>query len=557
MFTSQEITKVSETKKKREKFHAVPAVIISSACGFFLYLYAPFEMYFTNKTDFWFDFYNIIGINLGLALLTAAVIFGLLFLAHIIHPIVYKVLFSAGVVCFFDFYVEGSFLAKNLPRLDGREIDWSVYTTHRILSIVLVLLLIGIVTALVIIFKFEKAEKFMQYGLLVISGILLITVISLGVMNNGFEKKSRLVINKDCEFEFSNEQNIIILVLDAVDGDTFDEVLSEHPEYYDDYKDFTYYSNMVSTYTQTDTSIPYLLTGVFWEGEKAEPFEDYLNREIENSAFLEKLQNENYRIGFYEPFVYPAKGDRITTFDNVYRTGMMSIEFVSYFKNMTKLVGFKNAPFELKKYCEIYYKNFLADERDIVRDNIFRDDNDDFLKDINSATFTTSGDKFFKIYHVEGAHVPFVFDEKLNRVSDSNYKKSVEGSMYLAKEFIDRLKENGVYDNSVVIILADHGFSEEDIPEDRLHPIFFVKGIGETKESMEINDAPASFEDFIEAVERLKTGTNSDGIFDWHEGDIRDRKCYVNFYKEEGNAYYAECIQKGHAGDYTQVIVVK
>ena len=146
---------------------------------------------------------------------------------------------------------------------------------------------------------------------------------------------------------------------------------------------------------------------------------------------------------------------------------MMSIEFVSYFKNMTKLVGFKNAPFELKKYCEIYYKNFLADERDIVRDNIFRDDNDDFLKDINSATFTTSGDKFFKIYHVEGAHVPFVFDEKLNRVSDSNYKKSVEGSMYLAKEFIDRLKENGVYDNSVVIILADHGFSEEDIPEDR------------------------------------------------------------------------------------------
>lgn len=547
---------MSETKKKREKFHLLPAVVLSVACGFFLYLYAPFEIYFPNKRDFWFDFYNIIGINLLLALLTAAVIFGLLFLAHIIHPIVYKVIYLAGVVCFFDFYVEGTFLAKNLPRLDGREIDWSIYTTHRILSAVVLLLLIAAVIALAVCLKFEKTEKYSQYALIAISAVLLLTVITLGVMNKGFVKKDRLVINRDCEFEFSDDQNIIILVLDAVDGDAFDDLLKEHPEYYDVFSDFTYYGNMVSTYTQTDTSMPYLFTGVFWEGEKAEPFEDYLSREIENSAFFDKFQSDDYRIGFYEPFIYPEKGERITTFDNVYRTGMMGIDIKSYVKNMTKLVGFKYAPFEVKRYCEIYYKNFMADERDIIKDNIFQDDNDAFLRDLQNETFTTSSDKFLKIYHVEGAHVPFVYDEKLNRVSNSNYKMSVEGSMYLADEFLKTLKENGVYDNSAIIILADHGFSEEDIPEDRLHPIFFVKGIGESKEKMDINDAPVSFEDFGEAVERLKDGASSDAVFDWKEGDERDRKCFVNFYKEEGNAHYEECIQKGHAGDYTQVIVV-
>ena len=547
---------MSETKKKREKFHLLPAAVLSAACGFFLYLYAPFEIYFPNKKDFWFDFYNIIGINIGLALLTAAVIFGFLFLAHIIHPMVYKVLYCAGVVCFFDFYVEGTFLAKNLPRLDGREIDWSIYSTHRILSIVVLLILIAAVIVLTATLKFEKTEKYTQYALMAISAVLLVTVISLGVMNKGFAKKERLVINKDCEFEFSNDTNIIILVLDAVDGDAFDKLLEEHPEYYDVFSDFTYYGNMVSTYTQTDTSMPYLFTGVFWGGEKAEPFEDYLSREIENSVFFEKFQADNYRIGFYEPFIFPTKGDRITTFDNVYRTGMMGIEFKSYFKNMTKLVGFKYAPFDIKKHCEIYYKNFMADERDVIRDNIFQDDNDEFLYDFKNSAFTTSNDKFLKIYHVEGAHVPFVYDEKLNRVSNSDYKMSVEGSMYLADEFLKTLKENGVYDNSAIIILADHGFSEEDIPEDRLHPIFFAKGIGESRDRMVINDAQVSFEDFAEAVDRLKAGAYSDGIFDWKEGDVRDRKCYVNFYKEEGNAHYEECIQKGHAGDYTQVIVV-
>ena len=547
---------MTEEKKKREKFHVAPAALIAGASGFFLYLYAPFEMYFTNKLDFWFDFYNIIGINLGLAIITAGLIFGLLFLAHLIHPIVYKVLYFVGVVCFFDFYIEGNFLAKDLPILDGREIDWSGFTAHRIASVIVILVLIGIVIALVCIFKSEKAEKFTLYGVMLISGVLLITVVTLGVMNRGFEKKTRLVINKECEFEFSNNKNIIVLVLDAVDGDTFSELLDKHPEYYDEFKDFTYYSNMVSTYTQTDTSIPYLLTGVFWEGEDSEPFEDYINREFDNSPLFDSVQDE-YRVGYYEPFCYPLKSSRITTFDNVYSAGMMTIDVKSYFKNMTKLVGYKNAPFELKRFCEIYYKNFLADEKAVAKDNIFQDDNDTFLRDVQNEEFTTVNDKFFKIYHVEGAHIPFVFDEKLNRVSNSNYEMSVEGTLYLSDEFLKKLKESGVYDNSAIIILADHGFSEEDIPEDRLHPIFFAKGFGETKDKMDINDAPVSFEDFGEAFDRIKNGAYSDGLFDWKEGDERDRKCFVNFYKDDGPAHYEECIQKGHAGDYTQVIIVK
>lgn len=548
---------MSESKKKREKFHIVPALVLAGASGFFLYLYAPFEMYFTNKLDFWFDFYNIIGINLVLAVITAGIVFGLFFLTHLIHPVVYKVLYFAGAVCFFDFYIEGNFLARDLPVLDGREIDWSGFVTHRILSVIVLVILIAATVTLVIIVKSEKAEKIIQYAVLMLSAVLLVTVVSVGIMNRGFEKKERLVINKEYEFEFSDSKNIIILVLDAVDGDTFSELLDKHPEYYDEFKDFTYYSNMVSTYTQTDTSIPYLLTGVFWEGEKAEPFEDYLAREIDSSSFFDSIQGDGYRVGYYEPFCYPLKGERVTTFDNVYRTGTLTIEVKSYFKNMTKLVGYRYAPFELKRFCEIYYKNFLADEQSIARDNIFQDDNDAFLKEVQNEEFTTVNDKIFKIYHVEGAHIPFVFDEKLNRVSNSNYEMSVEGTLYLAEEFIKKLKESGIYDNSAIIILADHGFSVEDIPEDRLHPVFFAKGFGETKDRMDINDAPVSFEDFSEAFDRLKNGAKSDSLFDWKEGDVRDRKCYVNFYKDDGPAHYEECIQKGHAGDYTQVIVVK
>ena len=88
--------KQKKQNKKRAKFHLKQAIILAVACGFLLFLCAPLELYFTNITDFWFDLYNIIGIELVMFLLTTAVIFGALFLANLIHPIVYKVLLCAA-----------------------------------------------------------------------------------------------------------------------------------------------------------------------------------------------------------------------------------------------------------------------------------------------------------------------------------------------------------------------------------------------------------------------------------------------------------------------------
>ncbi len=544
--------KVQEKTKKKEQFSLKCALTLAICASFILFIYAPFEMFFLNKTNFWFDFYTMIGIELVLFILGVGIITLIEYVSFKIHPIVYKIIYCFGIICFFSFYIEGNFLSKDLPLLDGREIDWNSLSVHRIYSIVTILVLVVAVVVLIKIFKYEKAQNYLKYAVMFVSGMLLITLVTISIQNKGFEKKSRLVINKEGEFNYSDKQNIIVLILDAVDQDVFEEVKENHPEYSEVFSDFTNYTNMVSTYTQTEQSVSYLMTGVFYEGKPGDSFPAYVTKEFDESVFFEDLQNRGYRIGYYEQDNFPYSSVKVLEFDNVAMGRPMKMDMASYFRGWIKLIGFRYAPFDLKKHFKLSYREFLTSDDSAKYDNSFIDYNDVFRDDVISSDFTITEDKYFKLYHIEGAHIPFEYDAMANRVGNTTYQECIEASFYVAGEFINRLKEEGVYDNSAIIIMADHGFSLEDIEEDRLHPVFFVKGIDEHHDILQTNDAPLSFEDFNLIIDRLDEGKSSLEITDWKEGDERDRKCYVYFYKEI-NGHYSECIQHGHAGEWENV----
>jgi hypothetical protein len=204
----------------------------------------------------------------------------------------------------------------------------------------------------------------------------------------------------------------------------------------------------------------------------------------------------------------------------------------------------------------VYYRDFLYNEEASANENLYYDYNDEFYRDIQTVPFETMEDKFFKVYHIEGAHQPFVFDKDVNRIENGTYSQNIEASFTIVSEYLNKLKECGVYDNSAIIVMSDHGFNEMDNPMGRLHPIFFAKGFGEQKDTLSFDDAPVSFEDFQEAVAKLEQGNTGDDIFSWKEGDERDRKCYVRFYNNPVTAYNIQCIQHGHAGEIDNVEIV-
>ena len=77
--------------------------------------------------------------------------------------------------------------------------------------------------------------------------------------------------------------------------------------------------------------------------------------------------------------------------------------------------------------------------------------------------------------------------------------------------------------------------------------ILFVKGVGEHYDELQISSAPISQSDYLEAYTRLLDGKQGDAIFDYKEGDARERRFL--FYDYDEPTHFYEYMQTGYAGD--------
>lgn len=118
--------------------------------------------------------------------------------------------------------------------------------------------------------------------------------------------------------------------------------------------------------------------------------------------------------------------------------------------------------------------------------------------------------------------------------------------MTMTDAYLKKLKENGVYDNSVIIVMADHGYGLSYGPRNRQHPVLFVKGKNESHDYT-VSEAPISYDDLQEAFSRLLDGATGEEVFDYKEGDERKRR-YL-YFEYEHEEILEEFYQEGYAGD--------
>ena len=278
-------------------------------------------------------------------------------------------------------------------------------------------------------------------------------------------------------------------------------------------------------------------------------FEKYHERVYKESGLFAKLEEEGYKLGAYEPEL-PLTGRGIFRFDNVYEYDVKIRSPLEFAGLQLKLAGFKYAPFDLKKYCMVDINEF-ADIREIssVQEQPVLFDNHIFYKDLKNQDVTYTKEKCFKFIHLEGAHVPFRYDKDVNIIEDGTYEQNIEASITITDAYLKKLKAKGVYDNSIIIVMADHGFNWDEV-HGRQDPFLMIKGIGE-KHKMQVSNAPVSFEDLQMAYAKLLDGEKADHVFEWKQGDQRERRfLWFEYTKED---YMVEYLQKGRASDYTSM----
>ncbi|MCD7726097.1 MAG: hypothetical protein LUI12_11220 [Clostridiales bacterium] len=530
-----------DSEKKEEKS---TRWIYSVAITFMLLFYAPLELFFDNMDEFWYDYTLLLPVMFGVFVASCVAGNFILFLFERYNRKIYHFLMAACILIYVGTYIQGNFLVKNLPALDGSPVDWNAYPYERIKSAIL---WIGLIVAMCVMVKSIGIYKLLKGGRILLACmtcVLFITLVTVAITNQGFSRKYNSTASTKNLYEFSENQNFIILLLDAVDGEAFNQKLEENPEYLDVFQDFTYYRDAMGVYSFTKHSIPFILSGDWYEND--EPFSDYLAEVYGGSDFFADLEAQNYKLGIYEEELMPDS-EIYDRFDNVLPYEYGTNNYFAFIRWNIQMTGFRYAPWELKRFCFVNPDEFKDLKNEPDEASCYTADDIEFYKMLQESEISYTSSNVFKFMHINGAHLPWELNGNVELSEDATYETEIESCITITQAYLEKLKEAEIYDDAVIIVMADHGYKVGDnVGEWRQNPLLLIKGAGE-KHDLEISDAPISYVDLQEAYSRLMAGGTGTDIFDYKEGDYRERRFLLYEYNVESPMY--EYIQSGKVGD--------
>ena len=101
----------------------------------------------------------------------------------------------------------------------------------------------------------------------------------------------------------------------------------------------------------------------------------------------------------------------------------------------------------------------------------------------------------FAFYHLQGPHAPLIYDENVKYSEDTSLIKQTLGGFKIVFEFIEQLKELGVYYDATIVVMGDHGWPNNPsqlVVEEPILAGLFVKPAGSAGIPFQESNAPLS-----------------------------------------------------------------
>lgn len=485
--------------------------------SFMLFFFAPYEIYLTNKGYFFFPGTDMLGIAIAMTLGSWVILIILFSIIRLIDLNTFKMLIG----CFFGgslaLYIQGNWDTTDYGAWNGSDIDWSLFRVQFVIFIALFILLI----LLGCIWSLFRYETFIKVSSGICYFVLMILVVTFGVLlifKGGLSKDKEYICTTEEELALSSDENMIILVLDAFDSSAFKEIIdgSEGSRYKDMLEDFTYFPDAVTGYSSTDMSLPLIITGKGYKNDRL--FGVFLDEAYNSSEFLNWLDSNGWERDIYTDSLMPqgSQGHDISNSKLLKRVASDKSELMYY---MYTMVAFRYMPQPIKNHFYFYADNIKGNLNMVIGDYTPYDGNDlKFLNKIDSL----NADKdhgVFQLIHIEGAHEPFTITSNLEIVDESTYEEECVASLKITDKLLSALKAKGIYDDSTIIVMADHGYSNG-----RMNPLLLIKGKKE-QHSFMISNVPVSYYDLQDAyIKLLKNGSPAGSLFD--DKNLSDERYY-------------------------------
>lgn len=505
--------------------------------GFTVCIYAPFEMYLTNRQEFWFSLSQFAWLPFlfgGIAIAFAVLVGILIKRWEMLYHLYLAGIFGFGIAC----YIQGNFLNLKAGIINGALIDWSSYKTQIVRNGIIWVMMI---TAILIfsMCKWKICDKIIKIISLFLTAVQLVSLSVLLIINtdNYGEKPNTQFLSKEGLLEVSDDENIIVFLMDAFDDSYMKEIIHDYPDDLKWLNGFTYFSNMVGSYSSTLYAVQYLLSGHYNFNEL--PYGEW-RVQLDTAPPL-LYWNDLTELG-WNYYIYEDSSVYLTpnTYINAQNYENVPLKIGSYLElthDLYQLVACKYFPDFMKPSIWPDGSEFNFRQPEYGEYEAWPYYNESFINDMQNCPITVTGtQKNIKFIHLEGAHSPNYLDEngKIQETSQAP-ANSARGCLKIIENIINQLKEKDCFDNSAIIIMADHGYAKDGV---LTNPVFIVKPQYAADEQLKISNAPVSHQDYPATIMQLAGYENyqqkyGPSVFDIAEDAVRDRYFYQYYYESE------------------------
>jgi hypothetical protein len=469
---------------------SAPALFILSSFFFFI----PFAIYSGNITDFNISLSAILHNYTLPSLIILAVIclIGQL-LPSKAHEIFISILFVLGILIWF----QGNILVWDYGVIGKGDIDWTIKSWRGWLdAIIWIILLIVSVTQYSKIYKTAALISWLFITLQIIS------VIVISYQNPKIWSQKKQKINyppPKAIFELSKKQNVFHFILDEFQSTIFKEIIDKNKKhYYEAFNGFTFFEETTSAFPTTVMSVPSFLTGNVYKNDV--PIKSFIDASYKGTSILNVVSNNGYDVDIAETVGWYNKGRHSTHYSIPIPYGITQRQYQALLAaNMLDMVLFRSVPHFLKKLkyenkwslSKISKSNDSKESVEAARNISHRA----FLQDMIDKMTVSRVNPVYKYIHLNTTHYPAVMTKDCKCSDETlpwnweNIKIQDQCSLDHFMKFLQKLKDLGIYDSSLIIVHADHGYFR--IPDSTNQiKIKNMSGLGDTGKN----------EDFAEMV---------------------------------------------------------
>jgi hypothetical protein len=479
------------------------ALLVSVSLVVTYFVVAPFELLAANTADLTYGLDAVWPVLVRAAVIAAVV---LALVVSVTRGRAFDVVLALVLAVTLCGYLQAMFLNGSLPITNGDLVDWSLYKQPMVVSAAIWAALIAVaIVAAVRKPSVSRLANASLAGVLIIIQAVAIASIWLNPATAPVPNDQDNVYTEQGLFDVSSKKNVVVIVLDMTDTQYVEETFADNPTMFDALDGFTWYQNSVGSLAPTRYGCSYLLTGQL--PQEGEDFQNYVKSSVSRSTYLKDISDLGYDIGVYsdagsvshgDPSAFAGLAKNVHPLDDGGESGLDEKGTV---RVMYKAALYRDLPWMIKPFLW-YYTDELnqrmstpKEEADDLGDIPYNFDDPSFYSQLKARGLSVNDDGetgSFRFIHLLGAHFPYTMDAQGERVDgETTYNQQLLGSFKIVSTYLDDLKELGVYDNTTVIVTADHGRIDfmSDTPIERpTSPILFVKPAGAAHTGLSIDE---------------------------------------------------------------------